>query len=207
MRISLFWLGLLTLLVFGLLGILVIYFFQDADPWLVIVGGRPLREQLLWGILAGLASSALALLVINAPFFAKERHYYRRLIGSFRWTPFAILLVSACAGVGEELFFRAGLQPLLGIWWTSLIFVALHGYLNPGNWRISVYGALMVGVIAGFGFLFEEMGFCAVALAHAVFDWVLIYKLTTGTSGERNPEIEPVYRTGRHDASAPRRDE
>ncbi|MCC5938122.1 MAG: CPBP family intramembrane metalloprotease [Lunatimonas sp.] len=178
MRVSLFWLGLLTLLVFGLLGILVIVFLQDAEPWAVLTRGRPVGEQFFWGIGVGLASSTLALLLISAPFFTKERHYYRRLIESFQWTPASILLVSMCAGVGEELFFRAGLQPLLGIWWTSLIFVALHGYLNPTNWRISVYGALMVGVIAGFGFLFEGIGFWAVAIAHTVFDWVLISKLT-----------------------------
>lgn len=188
MSISLFGLGFLTLLVFGFLGTLVIVFFQDTNPQAILLGGCPLGVQLIWGIGIGLASSILALLLISAPFFTDERHYYRGLIESFPWTPWTIMFVSACAGVGEEWFFRAGLQPLVGIWWASVIFVALHGYLNPANWRISVYGLVMVGVIAGFGYLFMEIGFWATALAHSVFDWVLISKLTGGfpLRSERN---------------------
>jgi membrane protease YdiL (CAAX protease family) len=177
MRRSLFWLGVSTVLVFGLLGILLIFFFQETTIWEVFTGGKSLLVQLIWGGTVGIASSMMALFVISAPFFARERHFYQNLIRAFDWTPLSILLVSACAGLGEEVFFRAGLQPLLGIGWTSLLFVALHGYLNPWNWRISVYGSLMVVVIYGFGYLFEEVGLWAAVMAHAVFDLVVISQL------------------------------
>src|SRR5690606_14751744 len=84
-----------------------------------------------------------------------------------------MLVLSLCAGIGEELFFRAGIQPFLGIWWTAILFVFIHGYLDPRNWRISIYGLVMVGIIAWFGYRFETIGIVAAMIAHAAFDFIL----------------------------------
>ncbi|MDZ7846435.1 MAG: CPBP family intramembrane glutamic endopeptidase [Owenweeksia sp.] len=65
------------------------------------------------------------------------------------------------------------MQPLLGVWFTSVIFVALHGYLSISNWRIGVYGLIMLGIIAGFGYLYRYTGLLTVITAHSVFDFVL----------------------------------
>ena len=88
-----------------------------------------------------------------------------------------IIFLSLCAGIGEELFFRAGIQPFLGVWWTAVFFVLLHGYLNPKNVRISIYGLVMVGIIAGFGYLFKYCGIFSAITAHAVFDMVLFFSM------------------------------
>lgn len=175
---QLFWIGFFTLVGFGLAGFAMVTFFQDRSFEEVLVSGKPLWVQFLVGILAGLGSALLAIFVISRAFFEKERNYYKNLINSFNWSPVAILFVSFCAGVGEEVFFRAGLQPLLGIWWTSIVFVALHGYLNPLNWKITVYGVLMVGVIACFGYLFQFVGLWAAIVSHSVFDLILIGWMT-----------------------------
>jgi uncharacterized protein len=166
--------GLGTLLGFGGLGFLLITYIQGQRFLDVMLRGEVFYQQLMLGCLAGMIAASMAILLISRPFFDKEFRFYKQLIGQFNWNGFSIFFVSLCAGVGEELFFRGGLQPLLGLWWTSVLFVALHGYLNPVNWRISVYGVQMVFVIAGFGWMFENLGIWSAMVAHAVFDWVVI---------------------------------
>ena len=49
----------------------------------------------------------------------------------WHWLAFAI-----GAGVGEEILFRGALQPVLGIWFTSLLFAVVHvqyGFLTPAT--------------------------------------------------------------------------
>jgi uncharacterized protein len=175
---TLFLLGMGTLLIFGGLGILSVAFFQGISFYSLLKSGLPLGWQIVTGIVAGLFSAGIAWFIITRDFFSGQFAFYQKLIQTFTWTQGSIIFVSLCAGVGEELFFRAGIQPFLGIGWTSVFFVALHGYLNPYNWRISVYGVCMVGIIAGFGFLFEKSGIFSVIVAHMVFDWVLLTFLT-----------------------------
>ncbi|WP_114750203.1 CPBP family intramembrane glutamic endopeptidase [Pleomorphovibrio marinus] len=171
---KIFLLGIGTLLGFGGLGFVFVTFIQGVKFWGVLQEGVGIYFQVTIGVLVGGASAGLALGWITRPFFAKEYRFYRDLICQFNWSFFSIVFVSLCAGIGEELFFRAGLQPLLGLWLTSFLFVALHGYLNPYNWRISVYGVQMVLVIAVFGWLFEEFGIWSAITAHAIFDWIVI---------------------------------
>ena len=171
-------LGWATLLGFGLLGLGLVYFFQEIPLIELLAGHWPLLAQLFLGLLAGGLSALLAKWVICRPFFSQERVKYQRLINQWTWTPGGAVFISICAGVGEELFFRAGVQPLLGLWPTSVLFVLIHGYLNPFNWRISVYGLLMVGLIAFFGYLFQETGILTAMAAHTAFDAVLLVWLT-----------------------------
>ncbi len=173
-------LGWATLLGFGLAGLALVYFFQETSVWELLAGHWPVWTQALIGLLAGVISGFFAKWLILRSFFEKEKIKYRDLINQWSWTPTGIVFISFCAGIGEELFFRAGLQPLLGLWTTTVLFVLLHGYLNPFNWRISVYGILMVGLIAFFGYLFQQVGILTAILAHAAFDAVLLFWLTGG---------------------------
>lgn len=179
---TLFLLGIGTLVVFGGLGILLVEYFQVVDFITMLKRGLPIGWQVVAGIVVGGIAAGLALVIITRDFFKEQMSYYQNLIQTFSWTPASIMFVSFCAGVGEELFFRAGIQPFLGIGWTSFLFVALHGYLNPSNWRISIYGVCMVGIIAVFGLLFERWGIVTVMVAHMVFDWVLLTFLTRSSS-------------------------
>jgi hypothetical protein len=124
---------------------------------------------------AGILGALLAISLINAPFFIKEKQKYHELINNWTWTNEGIIFISICAGVGEELLFRAGIQPFLGLWPTAFIFVLIHGYLNPWNWRISIYGSVMVLYIAVLGFLFEKAGILSAMVAHAAFDAILLF--------------------------------
>ena len=172
-----FLLGVSTLLLFGLGGILIIEFVQDTSFFRVLTEGSTLSVQILVGVGVGVLSAAIALLVITRKFFKDEKDFYYGLISKLNLGYGGMVFLSLCAGIGEELFFRAGIQPLIGIWWTSILFVLLHGYLNPKNWRISIYGVVMVGIIVGFGYLFETIGVFSAMAAHATFDTVLFLNM------------------------------
>ena len=163
-------LGILTLIIFGLGGFLLIEFGQDKTFIQAMKQGLGPFEQLFVGFSAGFTASAIAVWIISRSFFDAELAFYQSLINQLDLNNGGIIFLSLCAGIGEEIFFRGGLQPFLGVWWTSIIFVALHGYLNPRNWRISIYGMVMVGIIAGFGYLFKYVGILSAIVAHAMLD-------------------------------------
>lgn len=170
-------LGLGTLLFFGLGGFYLIEEVQEHSFVAVLLKGMAVPVQLGIGIAYGLVTALLALWIISRDFFKKEKKFYHSVISQLDLNFAGIIFLSLCAGIGEETFFRAGMQPLLGLWLTSVIFVLLHGYLNLYNWRISIYGIAMVFFIAGIGYLFREIGLISAMAAHTVLDIVLFMKL------------------------------
>ena len=130
--------------------------------------------QLGVGLLAGLIAGGGAALLITRPFQKPIYDKYAGFIQSLRLSWVDILLISLCAGVGEELLFRLSIQPLLGIWLTAVVFVLLHGYLSPKNWRLSIYGLYLTAAIAGFGYLCDGLGVIAAIVGHAVIDVILL---------------------------------
>ena len=83
------------------------------------------------------------------------------------------LFLSFCAAVGEELLFRAGLQSFLGPFLCSIVFVALHGYLNPFNLRFSVYGLIVLPFILLISYGMEPFGLLFCIAAHFSYDAIL----------------------------------
>jgi hypothetical protein len=183
-------LGLSTLVIFGLGGYFLIEATQDKDFLAVLLSGESPALQTAIGAGYGLLCGVLALWIIRRPFFAREKQFYSEKIGYLKLNLPLIIFISLCAGVGEELFFRGGLQPLLGLWPTSVLFVFIHGYLNPRNWRISVYGAVMVFMIAGMGYLFQTVGLISAMTAHAALDLLLFLDLQKEKSGEHAASAE-----------------
>jgi membrane protease YdiL (CAAX protease family) len=91
-----------------------------------------------------------------------------------------ILLVSALAGVAEELLFRGVLQPLIGLLPASAIFGAVHvggrGFVGYGIW------AACIG--AFFGWLMNITGgLTAPVVAHAVYDALALAYVRYGSTG------------------------
>lgn len=66
-----------------------------------------------------------------------------------------LVLVSVFSGVGEEALFRGALQPVLGIWLSSLLFGALH--VGPDR-RYLWWTAWAVGAGLLFGLLYAWTG-------------------------------------------------
>lgn len=90
---------------------------------------------------------------------------------------FDAIFLSICAGVGEEFFFRGVMQQFTGIWITALVFVAIHGYLNPKNWKLSLYGIFLVIYSAMLGFFSEEISIWFSVYSHVFFDLVLFLSI------------------------------
>lgn len=171
---SILFLALLTLVVFPVIGYFIIYFFSDLRYQNLLLMPQPIWQQAGIGIIYGCITAYLAILILKFPFFQVEIEKYQNMIKGMNLNFFDIIFISICAGIGEELLFRVSIQPLFGIIITSILFVALHGYLNPFNWRVSIYGIYLSFVIVGIAYLYEFSGVVAIILAHTVIDIILL---------------------------------
>ncbi|KAB1064341.1 CPBP family intramembrane glutamic endopeptidase [Salibacter halophilus] len=188
----LYFLGLITLIGFPLVGITIVGFVEDQPrsfPWSF---EQSWYMQLLIGAIIGVIAGFGAWRITLTKFMSDILNRYGKLVKSFKMNTWDSLFMSLCAGIGEEILFRGVIQHYWGIWLTAIFFVAIHGYLNPRDWRISIYGAYMTLVIAGIGYLYEYSGIVAAATAHAAIDFVLFTKMNnhryqTETIEEKEP--------------------
>lgn len=171
-------LGVITLIGLGGLGLGLQFAFSDYDVMAFYRGYEPIWVQLFVGSIYGFIGAYLGWKIINMRFLQPVKEKYSGMIQQMNLTGWQVIFISICAGVGEEILFRGFIQDYLGIWLTALVFVAIHGYLNPKNSRIFVYGAFMTVVIAGLGYLTENTGIIAAMAAHTVIDIYLLKKLT-----------------------------
>ncbi|NQY66403.1 MAG: CPBP family intramembrane metalloprotease [Flavobacteriales bacterium] len=176
-RKSFFLLGIVTLIVFPLLGWPLLYFFQEKDITSIFNSDSPWFLELGIGLSYGLVTSIVAWQIIQINYLNDVRTFFSNLIQQFNLSIPEILFISFCAGFGEEILFRAEVQPLLGIWLTSIIFIAIHGYLNPKNKPLCVYGIYTCFVIAGIGYLYQSYGLISAIAAHFMIDVILLYQL------------------------------
>jgi membrane protease YdiL (CAAX protease family) len=174
---QLYLLGLATLIGFPVAGQLVLWLFEDDTSSFGFSTIAPIWQQLGIGLLAGGVAGGIAYGIIQLPFMKPVKSKYAGLLGSLQLSWPDILFISLCAGIGEEYFFRGVLQYYWGVWPTALVFVAIHGYLDPRDWRISIYGSVMVPMIAGLGYINNYIGLPAAMLAHAIIDVILLYQL------------------------------
>jgi membrane protease YdiL (CAAX protease family) len=170
-------LALTTLAVMGGSGVGIIAGIQERPLSQVVLGAGCLWLQALVGLAAGCLIAFMAWRMIVMQRMRPVLDRYAAIVGPLMPGRPLQLMVSVSAGVGEELFFRGALQHWLGVPVTAVVFVALHGYLDPRDWRVLAYGLFMTGVMLLFGFYAEANGLVAPIVAHAVIDIVLIDRL------------------------------
>ncbi|PCJ89114.1 MAG: CPBP family intramembrane metalloprotease [Flavobacteriales bacterium] len=183
-----FGLGLFTLIGFSLIGALIIKYGIGTSFGSVFQHGIAWYFQILIGLVYGFVGAWLGWKIIKSKLLIQTREFYRNILKDLELNIHEIIFISFCAGVGEEILFRGAIQYYLGIWLTAIIFVAIHGYLNPKNWKLSIYGAFMTVVIAGMGWMFEEIGLLSAISAHFAIDAYLLKKLTE-TKEENNNSL------------------
>ena len=176
-RTTFFLLGLLTLFGFSSLGGLVIEQFLDIRFFSLFQTQTPWYKEIGIGLLYGTVAAFGGWFIVNMAFLSDTRSFFANLIQGLKLSILDILFISFCAGAGEEILFRGAIQPYLGVWITAIIFVAIHGYLNPKNWRISIYGTYMCLIIAGIGYLNDYYGITTAIAAHFAIDVVLLLAL------------------------------
>ncbi len=89
-----------------------------------------------------------------------------------------VLILAVASGIAEETFFRAIMQPVFGLWITSLVFGLLHYPINRRliPWTLS---ALAMGFV--FGLVYQSTGsLLAVALGHGLINFFELRHVADG---------------------------
>lgn len=128
----------------------------DLDLYRHAEASTPLKLALspILGLGFGLLVVFLSRLAVHRWGWARALHRdFHGLLGEMSGREIFILAVASA--VGEELFFRGALTPLIGIWGQAAVFALLH--IGPGRrflpWTAS---AFLLGAI--FGLAFETLG-------------------------------------------------
>ena len=166
-------LGLATLLIFPLIGYLLCQISGSVSLLDFLELDKIDPISIGYGLEFGIIYAFIAYLLMNASVFDNVSTRIDTLISSLKLKHWQGLFLSLCAGVGEELLFRAGIQPFLGVITTSILFIALHGYLNPFNWRFSLHGIIALPFILLLSFGYVHFGLYFAIAAHFSYDAVL----------------------------------
>lgn len=170
--------GLATLFILGGAGVLLLLFVHKRSLHEIFFqGASPVLYQCIAGLVYGFFSSLVLIFLLKKKNISPAKDFFVFLIQKYEVTVFDIFFISFCAGVGEEIFFRGAIQPWLGIWLTAFVFIALHGYLNPKNKPLFIYGSVLFIISAGFGYLMQYAGLWAAMSAHFLIDVMLLFYL------------------------------
>lgn len=181
-------LGIITLAVFPLPAIWALWFFKDLSPWEVIDLSSFLKWPTLLGLAWGILFALISIKFLHNKWFDQELQKQEQLISSMNLNVFDKVFLSFCAGFGEEILFRSGIQTWGGIWITSIAFIAIHGYLNPKKPRLSLYGLLLMPFILSLGYALEPLGIWFCIAAHFSYDLVLFLYVDEQDEPLEDPE-------------------
>lgn len=166
-------LGFVTLLVFPLPTVIYKLYWEGQSLFEILELSHFSALPIFNGLAFGIAYALLSTYLLKKPLFKDEFAKQQELLDQLNLNAFDAIFLSICAGVGEELLFRAGIQLFLGPIITSVLFIAVHGYYNPKNWRMSIYGVLLTPFILLIAYGYEYFGLWFAIAAHFAYDWVL----------------------------------
>jgi membrane protease YdiL (CAAX protease family) len=173
---AMFSLSVFTL--FGFSGIAyLILLFSDQVEYFDMFQYDNLLVSVPLGLSFGAVGAFLGILLLRLPQLKEMSTFYSSLFKGLDLQWADILFYSFCAGVGEEILFRGALQPLLGLWFSAILFVLLHGYISTKDFKKSIYGVFLIIIAAGFGYLVEYFDIYAAMAAHFIFDVIMFVKL------------------------------
>lgn len=173
-------LGWITLIIFPAPALWALWYFEDSSPLTVLALDELTTPLPIIGLLVGVLYAFLIIAFGQFSFLEDISNQQERFLKSLNLNWGDALFMSFCAGFGEELLFRAGMQHWLGIAITSLVFIALHGYFNPKSWRKSIYGLVILPFILLLGFGYNHFGLWFCIAAHFAYDFVLFSQIVGG---------------------------
>lgn len=171
-------LGLLTLIGFPIPTFVVLYYVEGIHPFAIFEFEKCGFFEISTGLVLGVLYALIALQFMKFKVFDQLPNRIEKIVAKMKLSVLECLFLSMCAGVGEELLFRSGMQWYLGPIITSVFFVAIHGYLNPMNWRFSLYGIIVLPFILLISYGFIEWGLWFAISAHFAYDFVLFLVMT-----------------------------
>ena len=168
---------LLTCLVFLVIAAVIILVAYE-DPLSVFVGPMGMANQLLFGL--GLSALAATGSYVSFRMTATSESTRKTIAAYARLDLSGLnpLWISLAAAIGEELLFRAALQPLLGVWITSVIFLLTHTpvyQFRKLDKATLVQAAGVFGASVALGFIYQYVGLLAAVLVHVAIDVVGLY--------------------------------
>ncbi len=166
--------GLLTLIGFPLLAWPVLWF-QNLEWESIFHFDKTLTGSLLIMMSVGLFFGLVMILLTDIPYFDKSLTRIKNRLANFKLNTFFVIFLSLAAGFGEEIFFRGAIQPLIGIYMTSIVFVAIHGYFSLKNMVINFFGVLLFIFISFIGYIAEAYSIWHAIAAHFSYDLVLLF--------------------------------
>ena len=154
----------------------------------------PIRQDITWGAGIGLllfgvviATSLLWSQVVSPQELQQQTAASDQLAQSFNSLPLAFI-TSAIVAIGEEIFFRGALQPVFGVWVTSLFFAVLHTQytLTPATVIIFITSL-------GLGWLRQRYSTSASIIGHFVYNFIqLALAVLLGTIDMRLMSLLPL---------------
>jgi len=164
----------LTCLALCLIAAAILYFRHVSLPALFAYPFPPLWQLLIGqglALVAAVGSYLLFRMTADSESTARTVQSYARL----DLDGLNPVWISVCAAIGEEMLFRAALQPLLGLWVTSVVFLVVHTpvYRFRRLDRATLVQAVGVfGTSVVLGLVFQYVGLLAAMLVHAWIDIV-----------------------------------
>jgi hypothetical protein len=145
----------------------------------IALKGKPILQQVGWGIALALAfGTPMWSAVLFIPGLVSLRGQLIELFSRVDLSGLNPLWLAALAGVGEETLFRGALQPIVGIWWASLIFVVLHFRtyrFGSMTWQKAIFAAGVFLASIFLGYIFSIIGLVAAIVAHITLDAVGLF--------------------------------
>ena len=150
--------------------------FVYPDPWLAVSPLEGAGLSLIIGLALGIAVVVSSRWSVNR--FQMARQLHDELGAVVQTMPVrGILPLAILSSLGEELLFRALLQPSIGVVPQALIFGVLHQTRGPGRWLWAGWAAAL-GL--AFGCLFAATGsLIGPLVAHALVNALNLFYLRT----------------------------
>lgn len=168
-------LGLITLMIFPLPAYFALNYFEDIDLKNFLQLDNLKTIPILFGLEFGIIYAFFSALLLSSPIFEKLPMRVDKLVGEMDISYAMGFFLSFCAGLGEELLFRSGVQFYLGPWVTSVLFVAIHGYFKIKPIAQSLYGLIVLPFIVLISFGFDHFGLWFAVAAHFSYDATLFW--------------------------------
>ena len=152
----------------------ITFFFQGSPAFHQWRTGEPLIVQAGVLVVVGVVGWAAAFAGFRIP-FVMRRIKLPATLAAIDVSGYKPLIFGLAAGVGEELLFRAALQPLLGLIAASASFALAHvrTAMFAATW-VQRVAYMAITFVAGIvlGLVFARVGLLAAVGAHAIIDVV-----------------------------------
>lgn len=170
-------LSLISFILYIITALTIYYFFFDESLFSAFDHGYSIINQIGIGILAGAAAAGVIIFFSKNPPMGPilEDFAVFKVLKNSSFSTIDRIQLSLFAGIGEEILFRGAIQPLIGIWLTSIIFVAIHGYFKFKSAGHILFGLLLFSLSMLLGFIYEYVGLISAMAAHAVYDIIMLW--------------------------------